>query len=451
MKTSNTRVRKIAANEGGATLVIVAILLIVLIGFTAFAVDVARAYGERRELQRTADVAAISGATQLPVGVGSAIATGEYYIGENPSLYHPGPFNSAGGDLVTASSTCNIPGLGVYPCVKTRVVTPEFPFLFAPVLNADFDTASISATATAVLGTGAPGGSTLIPWVLMDCARSMYGEDPSWDNWNPSCSDAAEGGYKFSADWANGPFVKLYNTNGDGSNFQAVAYDPEPNCPLTYDGLFDHGGANNYTEFLEGTAGDLTPCNIDKGARVFTKPGNMGNPTDMALDRRNGEGIEGCMNEDAFEDTDGAGPDEGAVTIIDEDAGLIQINEPNPCLVQITLVVHANPDYPGIFTDIPGGCCVEGMQHPIAEPNEDLSVITRLSDFNNGTPQRMLARRFAFFYITHRGTNADPWRYQGLFMKGTDSRFSELGGSTCDPLDGICTVKQIYDPNPTFP
>jgi hypothetical protein len=447
--------RKLGRDESGATVVIIALMIVVLFAAAALAIDVARMYGERRELQRTADLSAVSGAMQLQKGIGTAQAIGEFYVGQNPTMYHPGPYNPAGGDLVEAQSNCTIEGIdGTIPCVRSTVVAPRFPFLLAPVLG--MSERAISAKAVAVLGSGAPGGHTLIPWVLMDCARALYGELPAWDDWNPSCDKDTDGGYKFSADFVDGPFVKLYNTNGDGSNFQAIAFDPEPDCALTYDGLFDHSGAKDYTEFLEGTTGDVTPCTVDKGARLFTKPGNMGTPTDKALDLRNGTGIDGCMNETAFHE---------AVDVINADTGLIEVKEPNACLVQITLVVHANPDRTNIFTDVPGGCgegaptatllCIDsaddgiygGTQHPIGTPNPDPNVITRLADFDNGTPQRMVARRFAFFYIMAQGDpKVDTFRYKGLFMKASDSRFSELGGGTCDPLDGICTVKMVYEP-----
>lgn len=61
MKTSNT----IANNERGATIVYVAIILVVLLMFTALAVDVGHLYGVRNELQDAADAGALAGASVL--------------------------------------------------------------------------------------------------------------------------------------------------------------------------------------------------------------------------------------------------------------------------------------------------------------------------------------------------------------------------------------------------
>ena len=81
-------VRRIHQDERGASAVLVAILLVILFGFTALSIDVARMYEERRELQRTADVAAISGAQVLMGSKAAATGTAEYYIDENPSVHH---------------------------------------------------------------------------------------------------------------------------------------------------------------------------------------------------------------------------------------------------------------------------------------------------------------------------------------------------------------------------
>ena len=61
MKTSST----IAGNENGATIVYVAVILAVLMMFTALAVDVGYLYGVRNELQDGADAGALAGASVL--------------------------------------------------------------------------------------------------------------------------------------------------------------------------------------------------------------------------------------------------------------------------------------------------------------------------------------------------------------------------------------------------
>lgn len=63
-------------DEDGATAVVVALLLVVLFGSAAFAVDVGQIYQERRELQNGADAAAMAAAYDCAKGVISCSITG---------------------------------------------------------------------------------------------------------------------------------------------------------------------------------------------------------------------------------------------------------------------------------------------------------------------------------------------------------------------------------------
>ncbi|MPZ71427.1 MAG: hypothetical protein GEU71_18175, partial [Actinobacteria bacterium] len=202
-------------DESGATAVIVAICVIMLFGFTALAVDVGRMYEERRELQRTADSAALSGAQLLPASEAAAEAEGQFYVGENPTVHHPGTYNPLAGDLVDAryiaSGGCVIEG-ETYDCVEATVVAPEFKFLFAPVFGINERSVAngdpIGAHATAVLGAGAPGGDKLVPWILLDCPNGAKWADETAavvaaaETINPHCP------YEFSDDFENGPKVE---------------------------------------------------------------------------------------------------------------------------------------------------------------------------------------------------------------------------------------------------
>lgn len=61
MKTS----KNILANEGGATIIYVALIIVLLMMFTALAVDIGHLYGVRNELQDAADAGALAGASVL--------------------------------------------------------------------------------------------------------------------------------------------------------------------------------------------------------------------------------------------------------------------------------------------------------------------------------------------------------------------------------------------------
>lgn len=71
--------------ESGQTLILVAVLLIVLLGFTALAIDVGSLYGERRIMQNAADGAALAGAEELCLGKSgsAAIAMAKSYATTN--------------------------------------------------------------------------------------------------------------------------------------------------------------------------------------------------------------------------------------------------------------------------------------------------------------------------------------------------------------------------------
>ena len=66
-----------AARQRGQALVLVALMLIVLIGFLALAIDVGNAYAERRFMQNAADAGALAGARALALGRGAAAARAE--------------------------------------------------------------------------------------------------------------------------------------------------------------------------------------------------------------------------------------------------------------------------------------------------------------------------------------------------------------------------------------
>ena len=57
---------RFASSESGQVLVLTAILVVVIFGFTAFVVDVGRAYLVQRDLQAGVDAAALAGAQELP-------------------------------------------------------------------------------------------------------------------------------------------------------------------------------------------------------------------------------------------------------------------------------------------------------------------------------------------------------------------------------------------------
>ncbi len=70
-------VRAGVRHQRGQTLVFVALMLVVLVGFLALAVDVGNAYAERRFMQNAADAGALAGARALALDRGQAAARAE--------------------------------------------------------------------------------------------------------------------------------------------------------------------------------------------------------------------------------------------------------------------------------------------------------------------------------------------------------------------------------------
>ena len=70
----------------GAVTVLVALLMVVLLGCAAMAIDIGHLYVAQAELQRAADAAAMAGAQALGRDLDTPV--GEYLFAN--SIYHPG-------------------------------------------------------------------------------------------------------------------------------------------------------------------------------------------------------------------------------------------------------------------------------------------------------------------------------------------------------------------------
>jgi hypothetical protein len=72
-----------ARSDEGVTAVIVAIVMVVLIGFAALVVDLGALYRERRSLQTAADAAALAGVQELPSSTAAATSKARSYVALN--------------------------------------------------------------------------------------------------------------------------------------------------------------------------------------------------------------------------------------------------------------------------------------------------------------------------------------------------------------------------------
>lgn len=154
---SEQRAASAKKDERGAASVIVAIILVVLLGFAALAVDVGAMYAEKAQLQNGADSAALAVANQCAKGsCGDSTGTGTLFANSNAN-------DGTSGATVTFPNSTT-----VHVETKARAAgsaTDGFGLFFARVMG--FNNTQINATAEA--SWGAVSGATSFPWTISDC------------------------------------------------------------------------------------------------------------------------------------------------------------------------------------------------------------------------------------------------------------------------------------------
>jgi Flp pilus assembly protein TadG len=155
-------VRGRLAEERGASAVLVALLLVPMMGFTAIAVDIGKVYAERARLQVAADAAALAVAQDCARGnCGNMLATASSLVAANDPAVTTAP-------PVLSSSPTSVTVTGDKP-------TQHW---FAPVIGID----STTVSATATVAWGAPGaGTAVLPITFSWCefSQQTHGGLPS--------------------------------------------------------------------------------------------------------------------------------------------------------------------------------------------------------------------------------------------------------------------------------
>ena len=237
--------RSLWREEFGQGLVLGTLALVVILGFTAVAVDVGLFLHERRELQNAADAAVLAGVQELPNSPADAEARAQEWAVNNG-------VDIGGGELESVEITTTYVSNDT---VRVRVQR-DVPFIFARVLGFTSDTMH----ATAVARVGSPTIATgALPWAL----RKSYKE---W---------AEAAGY--------GQPVVLMESAGGGASGAFGA--------LCFDGA--HCGASDYRDAID------EGSDVDLEGTYYMKTGVMPGPTGGGLDDRfTGESTE-C---DAFDE-----------------------------------------------------------------------------------------------------------------------------------------------------
>lgn len=145
-----------SGDERGAIAVLVALLMVVLLGFAAISIDVGRLYAEKAELQNGADAAALGVAQHCAGGAcGDVNATAAGLAAGNAGDNFAAAVPTVSGNSVTVNtSTLNADG------------SYALAHWFAPILG--IDTTEVRATATAAWGSPKD-GPAMLPLTFSKC------------------------------------------------------------------------------------------------------------------------------------------------------------------------------------------------------------------------------------------------------------------------------------------
>lgn len=156
----------------------VTLLLPVILGMVAFAVDLSAWYWQHRQLQNAADAAALAGARHLPNGPSTAAADAQTYVSQNVSgatMSSTTPYNS---DSATIRVTVSKPG----------------PLFFASILGISPPTISASAVAkntqTTTNGSFVYAGSTACNAITITHGGDDFSQAAIWSNGGVTASGA---------------------------------------------------------------------------------------------------------------------------------------------------------------------------------------------------------------------------------------------------------------------
>ncbi len=157
--------RTLRRDERGQAFVVMALSLVMLCGMAALVLDVGMWYRDKRQLQATADAAALAGAQVLPTNWSMAQSLATEYANKNGGDVAPADITSSttyvNGDTINVTAKNNRPGI------------------FSRVLNVipgvDFTTVAVRAHASAVRGSYTGWSLGLSPWVI-DKPSVVYGQ-----------------------------------------------------------------------------------------------------------------------------------------------------------------------------------------------------------------------------------------------------------------------------------
>lgn len=275
-----------ARGDEGVTLVLVALLLVVLMVFAAFAVDIGGVYAARRQDQTAADVAALAAAQDLQKGEATMVATAKQYAHDTLDTVLPDgadgwnscprpdpaglPFQATGASCISYSDTR----------VRVRLPDQFYPASFGRVAGvADF---RHSAFAVAGLESGGFGG--VLPFAVTGAsAGGGFGCLKSASNGQASAlcgSSSGNFGYLDFSQYGNATLGTSASCGSGGTNPRL-----EDNMAMGVDHDLSKVGTVHLTPVVD-TDGCLTQVPTPDAAR--TETGNMSDLVTHGLFQRSG-------------------------------------------------------------------------------------------------------------------------------------------------------------------
>lgn len=155
-------------DDEGASAVVVAVLIVVLLAFAALVVDAGALYAHRRQVQTAADAAALAGVQALPVDPDTARLIAADYAARNAA--------DASDVAFTVGSTW-----ATNDTLTAELLDPDMGLFFARFMG--YSDAPVAASATAMVGSPRTYGSGLMPFgiVAAGTAAAPYGYTPGVD------------------------------------------------------------------------------------------------------------------------------------------------------------------------------------------------------------------------------------------------------------------------------
>lgn len=292
--------RYVARRERAQTVVIAALGMLALIGAAALAIDVGLVWESQRELQKTADSAALAGIILLPADPLGAEERAGWYALQNQGI--AAVFCS---DTPTTTATPGEHALASGGTVYTLTVTMQCTagFTFARVLDNlpdcptcfNLDTipntvdacGCLRASATAVIGSLRV-ATCPAPFAVSDANEGEAADGTPVYDGDPGVTwvDLARNGFGYDF----GQLVELHVDTAGSSfgNFHALDF-------------LNGTGASVYQGNLAGHCG--SSLDVQPGDKLLTQPGDMTGPTEHGLEDRGLVSCSGASQPDLCTDT----------------------------------------------------------------------------------------------------------------------------------------------------